>query len=113
MTSINSLPYASSNTSAYAAPAPPTPPAPPQVETAATPTAAKSAVSVTLSDAAKAALKAQAETPTLASITAAARAVIDKLLAQAKTNDPLIDGRATIDLGGLDRRSLFAVASNA
>jgi hypothetical protein len=113
MTSISSLPYASTNTSAYGTPTPPATPSAPKVETAATPPAATSAVNVTLSEAAKAALKAQAEAPTLASITAAARAAIDKLLAQAKTNDPLVDGRATIDLGGLDRRSLFAVASNA
>lgn len=113
MTSIGSLPYASTHAAAYGTPTPPAPSATPKGEAAATPAADKSAVNVTLSEAAKAALKAQAEAPTLASIAAAARTVIDKLLAQAKTNDPLIDGRATIDLGGLDRRSLFAVASNA
>jgi len=113
MTSISSLPYASTNTAAYGSPTAPAPPTAPQVETAATSPAATNAVNVTLSDAAKAALKGQAEAPTLANITAAARAAIDKLLAQANTKVALIDGRATIDLGGLDRRSLFAVASNA
>jgi len=113
MTSISSLPYASNNTSAYGAPAPTTPSAASKAEAAATPAAAASAVNVTLSEAARAAMQAQAEAPTLASVAAAARTAIDKLLAQAGTRDPLVDGRATIDLGGLDRRSLFAVASNA
>ncbi|MBU1375880.1 MAG: hypothetical protein KKE02_23125 [Alphaproteobacteria bacterium] len=115
MTSISSLPYAAANASTYTAPAPvPTPtPAAPQGEATSTPAPAASAVKVTLSDAAKAALKAQAEAPTIASIAAAARSAIDKLLAQANTKVAIIDGRATIDLGGLDRRSLFAVASNA
>lgn len=113
MTSISSLPYASSNTSAYGTPSAPTAAAKPKAETTATHATTASAVNVTLSDAAKAALKAQAEAPTLATVAAAARAAIDKLLVQAGTRDPLVDGRATIDLGGLDRRSLFAVASNA
>lgn len=111
MTSIGSLPYASTNASAYATPTPSS--TTPKVEATTTSATTTNAVNVTLSDAAKAALKAQAEAPTLASIAAAARTAIDKLLAQAKTNDPLVDGRATIDLGGLDRRSLFAVASNS
>lgn len=113
MTSISSLSYAPTNTSAYGASTPATPSAAAKGESAATSATTTTTVNVTLSEAARAAMKAQAETPNPASVAAAARTAIDKLLAQAGTRDPLVDGRATIDLGGLDRRSLFAVAANA
>jgi hypothetical protein len=72
-----------------------------------------SSVTVTLSDAAKAAIRAQADTPSLDSVTAAALKTIGQLLTAAGETDAIVNGQATIDLSGLDRRSLFAVADNA
>ena len=112
MTSIGSLLYGQTNAAAYAAPTTPAAAAAKTVQAEA-PAASTSAVNVTLSDAAKAALSAQVEPPSIADIAANARAAIDKLLAKANTKAALVDGRATIDLGGLDRRILYAVASNA
>ncbi len=45
-------------------------------------------------------------------VASAARGAIDKLLAAAGTKDAMSNGAPTIDMSGLDRRSLFAVASN-
>lgn len=68
------------------------------------------AVNVTLSDAAKAAMSL-ANDP-IDGVVSAARGVIDKLLAAAKASEAITGEKPNIDLGGLDRRSLFAVASN-
>ena len=79
-------------------------------------TAAKAAtpsVSVTLSPEAKAALAAQTDTRSTDAVIAAARSALDKLLADAKATSALKDGKPTIDVAGLDRRSLYAIASNA
>lgn len=67
---------------------------------------------VTLSDAAKAALKGQADLPPLDGVVSAARSALDKLLSEAKASDAISDGEPAIDMSGLDRRSLFAIASN-
>jgi hypothetical protein len=71
-----------------------------------------SSVNVTLSAEAQAALAAQTDTRTTDTVVAGARASLDKLLAAAKATSALKDGKATIDVSGLDRRSLYAVASN-
>lgn len=76
------------------------------------PTINTPAVNVTLSAAAQAALKAQTDARTLETVIADARAQITAQLKAAKTASALKDGDATIDLSGMDRRTLFAVASD-
>lgn len=72
------------------------------------------ATNLTLSDAAKAKLASEAKTPDFATVTADARAALDKLYAAAKVTGPLgADGKTTVDLSSLDRRSLFAIATNS
>ncbi|MBB5046695.1 hypothetical protein HNR60_001443 [Rhodopseudomonas rhenobacensis] len=72
-----------------------------------------SATNLTLSDAARAQLANTASQPDFATVTTAARAALDKLYAAAKATGPLdADGKLTIDLTTLDRRALFAVATN-
>jgi len=82
-----------------------------QAETAAA-KAGGASVTVTLSAQAQAALAAQTDTRTTDQVVTAARATLDKLLAGAKATSALKDGKATVDVSGLDRRSLYAVASN-
>ena len=67
---------------------------------------------VTLSPEAQAALAAQTDDRTTDAVVASARTALDKLLADAKATSALKDGKATIDVSGLDRRSLYAIASN-
>jgi hypothetical protein len=67
---------------------------------------------VTLSAEAQAALAAQTDNRTIDAVVSSARSALDKLLADAKATSALKDGKATIDLSGLDRRSLYAIASN-
>ena len=71
-----------------------------------------SSVNVTLSAQAQAALAAQTDNRTTDQVVASARTALDKLLAGAKSTSALKDGKATIDVSGLDRRSLYAIASN-
>jgi len=78
--------------------------------------ASSAATNVTLSAAAIAALAAQDAdgSTTFATVTANARTLLDQLLAQAKVSGPLnARGEATIDLSGLDGRTLFAIATNS
>ena len=70
--------------------------------------AESSATTVTLSDAAKAALAGK----DFATVTADARAAMDALLEAAKLASPLEDGALAIDLGTLDRRELYAISTN-
>jgi len=79
-------------------------------EAMAKPTSAS--VNVTLSAAAQAALAAQTDTRSIDDVVSAARTSLDKLLSDAKASSALEDGKPTISLAGLDRRSLYAVASN-
>lgn len=72
---------------------------------------ATAAVNVTLSAEAQAALKAQTDTRGADTVVLEARAAIDGLLKAAKAPSALKDGQATIDLGALDRRELYAIAS--
>jgi hypothetical protein len=70
-----------------------------------------SATNITLSDAAK---SAAASTPAdFSTVIDAARAKITQLLLAASAPSPYKDGKPTIDLSGLDRREVFAAASNA
>lgn len=82
-----------------------------QAETAAAKTGGSS-VNVTLSAEAQAALAAQTDNRTTDQVVAAARTALDKLLAGAKATSALKDGKAAIDVSGLDRRGLYAIASN-
>jgi hypothetical protein len=82
-----------------------------QAETAAAKTSGSS-VNVTLSAEAQAALAAQTDSRTTDAVVSAVRSSLDKLLSDAKASSALKDGKATIDVSGLDRRSLYAIASN-
>jgi hypothetical protein len=75
-------------------------------------TATASSVNVTLSAEAQAALAAQTDSRTIDTVVASARTALDKLLSDAKATSALKDGKATISVAGLDRRSLYAIASN-
>lgn len=71
------------------------------------------ATNLTLSDAARAQLASAATVKDFASVTADARTALDGLYAAAKVKGPVgDDGSTTIDLSSLDRRSLFAIATN-
>ncbi|MDB5653798.1 MAG: hypothetical protein JWQ94_1411 [Tardiphaga sp.] len=71
------------------------------------------ATNLTLSDAAKATLAATATTKDFSAVTADARSALDTLYGAAKVTGPIdASGHATIDLSSLDRRSLFAIATN-
>lgn len=71
------------------------------------------ATNLTLSDAAKARMAAEAKTPDFSTVTNDVRAALDKLYAAAKVSGPLTaDGKTTVDLSSLGRRALFAVTTN-
>jgi hypothetical protein len=83
---------------------------------AASSTSAQSAAAsdtVTLSDAALALLAAQSTGKDFATVTADARTTLDDLYKAAKVTVPLAGGQATVDLTNLDRRTIFAIASNS
>lgn len=83
-----------------------------QGATAASTSTSSSSVNVTLSAEARAALAAQTDSRTTDAVVAQGRSALDELLAGAKASSALKDGKATIDVSGLDRRSLYAIASN-
>ncbi|WP_395821800.1 hypothetical protein [Devosia sp.] len=68
-----------------------------------------SATTITLSDAAKAALAVKPFTEVVAD----ARASMDKLLTTASLTSPLKDGKLAVDLSKVDRRELYAMSVNA
>jgi hypothetical protein len=71
------------------------------------------ATNLTLSDAARARLANDRDSKDFTTVTAEARTALDVLYAAAKVKGPIgDDGKATIDLSSLDRRSLFAIATN-
>jgi hypothetical protein len=71
------------------------------------------ATNLTLSDAARAQLGSASTTKDFAAVTADARTALDNLYTAAKVKGPVGDnGETTIDLSSLDRRSLFAIATN-
>jgi hypothetical protein len=113
MTTIGPQAYASNSATAYVrAVTPPQPDPRKAAEDQQAASGAGGSVNVTLSDAARAAIRAQGDPSTTESIVSAARSAIDSLLADAGTTDALSDGAPTIDMSGLDRRSLFVVAAN-
>ncbi|WP_426043506.1 hypothetical protein [Caulobacter sp. DWR3-1-2] len=71
-----------------------------------------SSVNVTLSAEALAALAAQTDSRTIDTVVVFARTALDQLLSDAKATSALKDGKPMISLAGLDRRSLYAIASN-
>ena len=81
-------------------------------KSADTASSSNASVNVTLSAEAQAALAAQTDNRTTDAVVADARSALDKLLAGARASSALKDGKATIDVSGLDRRSLYAIASN-
>jgi hypothetical protein len=76
--------------------------------TAATSSPSDAATSVTLSDAAKAALSER----TYENVVADARAKLTELLQTAGRKSPLIDGELALDLSSLDSREIYAMASD-
>lgn len=66
---------------------------------------------VTLSAAAQAALT-QGSAADFATVTADARSALDALYKAANVLVPVADGQQTVDLSSLDRRALYAIASN-
>jgi hypothetical protein len=76
-----------------------------------TPPGSNAATRLTLSDAARAQL-AKAALPNFSAVTAEARTTLDHLYNAAGVTAPIVDGQPTISLSSLDRRALFAVASN-
>lgn len=74
---------------------------------------ASAATHLTLSQAARAQL-ASSPSKDLSAVTTEARSTLDKLYSDAKVTGPYdTDGKATVDLTSLDRRTLFAIASNS
>lgn len=72
------------------------------------------ATNLTLSDAAKAKLANSASSPDFATVTANARTSLDQLYKAANVKGPVgDDGTVAVDLSSLDRRSLFAIATNS
>ena len=114
MTTIGPLNYASAYAKAAAtgANATPTATAGLQSATAETNTVPTAAVTVALSPEAQAALKAQTDSRSTEAVVGEARAALTKLLSIAKATSALKDGKPTIDVSGLDRRGLFAIASD-
>jgi len=71
------------------------------------------ATNLTLSDAARAQLASASTLKDFTTVTADARTTLDGLYNRAKVKGPIdADGKATINLSSLDRRSLFAIATN-
>jgi hypothetical protein len=71
------------------------------------------ATNLTLSEAAKAKLASAGTTADITSVIANARTTLNGLYAAAKVAGPLdASGKATVDLSSLDRRALYAVATN-
>ncbi|MFN5715142.1 MAG: hypothetical protein ACK463_11310, partial [Bradyrhizobium sp.] len=68
------------------------------------------ATNLTLSDAARARLAKAL--PDFATVTSDARTTLDRLYTVAGVKKPIVDGKTTIDLSTLDRRSLFAISTN-
>jgi hypothetical protein len=107
MTAITAIPYASyaSLTGAGSAAAKPA-----STATAdGTSAGAENATTITLSEAAKAALS-EKDLPT---VVAETRAALDNLLSEAGLTSPLKEGKLAIDLSSFDRRALFAIVANS
>lgn len=76
-------------------------------------TATSAATNLTLSDAARSQLAQAGDAKSIASVVAETRTTLDGLYAAAKVKGPLdTSGKPTVDLTALDRRALYAAASN-
>ncbi|MBR1218117.1 hypothetical protein JQ557_08980 [Bradyrhizobium sp. U87765 SZCCT0131] len=76
------------------------------------PLGGSAATTLTLSEEARAKLADASKLPDFASVAATARTTLDQLYAAAKVKGPIVDGKTTISLSTLDRRALFAIATN-
>lgn len=116
MTSVNTSlnPYAQLGSAyARAAAAPPTLASILSAADSGNPPNSNAATNLTLSDAARAQLANASASKDFTAVTADARTALDGLYAAAKVQGPIgTDGNTTIDLSSLDRRSLFAIATN-
>jgi hypothetical protein len=114
MTSVNTSftnPYANLG-SAYARAAA-TQPSLASVLAAGAGATSNAATNLTLSDAALAQLANASAVKDFSTVTSQARTTLDGLYAAAKVTGPLdASGNTTVDLSSLDRRSLFAIATN-
>jgi len=81
--------------------------------TSTQPPSSSAATVVTLSAQAQALLSSQNSVPELSAVIADTRAALDKLYKDAGVSGPLDNGKLTVDLGGLDRRALFAIATSS
>lgn len=71
------------------------------------------ATQVTISDAARALLAGQYSDQDFATVTTDARTALDNLYKAANVSTPFADNEPTIDISGLDRRAVYAIASNS
>jgi hypothetical protein len=113
VTNINGAATAYSPLLSDAAATRPAPANPYAAAAAAEANAKRSGDSVSLSDEARALLTTAADDRTLTTVVASGRKALDGLLSDAKAASALKDGRATIDVSSLDRRTLWAVATNS
>lgn len=74
---------------------------------------AAGATNVTISDAARALLANQYTDQDFPTVTADARSALNNLYKEENVTVPIADGKPTIDLSGLDRRAVYAIASNS
>lgn len=79
---------------------------------ASKPVAAK-ATNVTISDAARALLAGQYSDQDFATLTTDARKALDNLYKTANVTSPFADDETVIDISSLDRRAVYAIASNS
>lgn len=71
------------------------------------------ATQVTISDTARALLAGQYSDQDFATVTAGARTALDNLYKGANVTAPFDGDEPTIDISGLDRRAVYAIASNS
>lgn len=74
---------------------------------------AAGATNVTISDAARALLASQYTDQDFSTVTADARAALNNLYKEENVAVPVANGKPTIDLSRLDRRAVYAIASNS
>lgn len=74
---------------------------------------AAGATNVTISDAARALLANQYTDQDFPTVTADARSALNNLYKEENVTVPIADGKPTVDLSGLDRRAVYAIASNS
>jgi hypothetical protein len=75
--------------------------------------AAAKATNVTISDMARALLAGQYSDKDFSTVTADARKALDNFYKAANVTSPFADDKAVIDISSLDRRAVYAIASNS